>query len=50
MDRGRARGTDGKDGERSAFTVRVDDMWAQGGDHVASEDDALRVRSEACRP
>jgi hypothetical protein len=51
MDRERARGTEGKkEGERLSFTVRVDDMWAQGGDHVASEDDAWRVRPEACRP
>jgi hypothetical protein len=51
MDRERARGTKGKkEGERSVFTVRVDDAWARGGYHAVSEDDTRLARPEACRP
>jgi hypothetical protein len=51
MDRERARGTKGKkEGKHSVFTVRVDDAWARGGYHAASEDDMRRAWPEPYRP
>jgi hypothetical protein len=43
-------GRERTEGERSVFTARVDDAWAQGGYHAASEDDTRRARPEAYQP